>query len=39
LIDITEPIFAAQDKPLKEGIAPSDVVTNEFIDPGIGFGR
>jgi hypothetical protein len=37
LIDITGPIFATQDKPLKDGITPSDVVTNEFIDPDIGF--
>jgi hypothetical protein len=38
LIDITKPIFAAQKKPIKEGLKPSDVVTNEFIDPKIGVG-
>ncbi|MGI5292652.1 nitrate ABC transporter substrate-binding protein [Nonomuraea polychroma] len=38
LIDITEPIFAAQKKPVKDGLKPSDVVTNEFVDPKIGYG-
>jgi hypothetical protein len=33
LIDITKPIFAASDKPVKEGLKPADVVTNEFIAP------
>jgi hypothetical protein len=37
LIDITKPIFAAQKKPVKDGLQPSDVVTNEFIDPKIGY--
>jgi len=37
MIDITKPIFAAQKKPVKEGLKPSDVVTNEFINPKIGF--
>ena len=31
LIDIVEPIFAAQSKPIKDGLKPSDVVTNEFL--------
>jgi hypothetical protein len=38
MIDITGPIFAAQKKPVKEGLKPSDVVTNEFIDREIGLG-
>jgi hypothetical protein len=36
MIDITGPIFAAERKPIKEGLKPEDVVTNEFIDPSIG---
>lgn len=36
MIDITGPIFAAERKPIKEGLTPSDVVTNEFINPAIG---
>jgi hypothetical protein len=36
LIDIVGPIFAAQRKPLKQGLTPNDVVTNEFIDQAIG---
>jgi hypothetical protein len=31
LIDIVEPIFAAQHKPIKDGLRPSDVMTNEFL--------
>lgn len=38
IIDIGEPIFAEQKKPIKDGLAPADVVTNEFLDPGIGHG-
>ncbi|MFG6192644.1 nitrate ABC transporter substrate-binding protein [Nonomuraea sp. JJY05] len=37
LIDITGPIFAEQNKPVKDGLRPSDVVTNDFIDPKIGY--
>jgi hypothetical protein len=33
LIEITKPIFAANDKPIKEGLKPADVATNEFIAP------
>lgn len=29
-------IFAAEKKPIKDGLKPSDVVTKEFIDQGIG---
>jgi hypothetical protein len=36
MIDITGPIFAAERKPIKEGLTPSDVVTNEFINTAIG---
>ncbi|HEY5986476.1 MAG TPA: hypothetical protein VIV12_08880 [Streptosporangiaceae bacterium] len=36
LITITAPIFAAERKPIKDGLKPSDVVTNEFIDTSIG---
>jgi hypothetical protein len=36
MIDITRPIFAAQNKPIKDGLTPAEVVTNEFIDPKIG---
>ncbi|MET7328219.1 nitrate ABC transporter substrate-binding protein [Nonomuraea sp. NPDC005650] len=37
LIDITRPIFAGQNKPVKDGLSPADVVTNDFIDPKIGY--
>jgi hypothetical protein len=37
MIDLTEPIFAAQKKPVRDGLAPGDLVTNEFIDPKIGY--
>ncbi|MFI7223078.1 nitrate ABC transporter substrate-binding protein [Nonomuraea angiospora] len=37
LIDITRPIFAKQNKPVKDGLQPSDVVTNDFVDPKIGY--
>jgi hypothetical protein len=36
MIDITGPIFAAERKPIRDGLKPSDVVTNEFIDQTIG---
>ncbi|MQY10274.1 hypothetical protein SRB5_03810 [Streptomyces sp. RB5] len=37
MIELTEPVFAAQKKPVKPGLKPSDLVTDEFIDPEIGF--
>ncbi|MFC7220196.1 hypothetical protein ACFQLX_18810 [Streptomyces polyrhachis] len=37
MIDLTKPVFAAQKKALKENLAPSDLVTDEFIDPKIGY--
>lgn len=36
IIDITRPIFAAQQKPIRDGLKPTDLYTNEFIDPTIG---
>lgn len=39
IIDIGRPLFEKQDKPLKEGLKPADVVTDEFVDPGIGHSR
>lgn len=35
LIEITKPIFEKQNKPIKEGLTPSDIVTNEFVDSNI----
>jgi hypothetical protein len=36
VMDIVRPIFAGQKKPLKAGLKPEDLVTNEFIDTSIG---
>ena len=36
LIDIARPIFAGQRKPIKPGLTPEQVGTNQFIDPAIG---
>jgi len=36
MINITKPIFASQRKPVKDGLRPDDIVTNEFIDRSIG---
>jgi hypothetical protein len=36
LIDILVPIFKGQKKPVKDGVGPVDVVTNAYVDPGIG---
>jgi hypothetical protein len=36
MIDILTPIFAAQRKPVKEGLQPTDLFTNEFVDQSIG---
>jgi hypothetical protein len=36
MIDILTPIFAAQRKQIKTGLQPSDLYTNEFVDPSIG---
>jgi hypothetical protein len=37
MIEIVGPIFAAEKKPIQEGLKPSGVATNEFIDASIGF--
>jgi hypothetical protein len=36
VIDIVRPIFAAQRQPLRDGLGPADLFTNEFIDTAIG---
>ena len=36
LIDIVTPILAGQRAPIKDGLKPQDLYTNEFIDPSIG---
>jgi hypothetical protein len=36
MISILTPIYAAQRKAIKDGLKPSDLYTNEFINPGIG---
>jgi hypothetical protein len=36
LLSIVGPIFAGQRKPIKAGLTPDQVGTNEFIDPAIG---
>jgi hypothetical protein len=38
LIDIVTPILAGQRAPIKDGLKPQDIYTNEFIDPAIGIG-
>ena len=35
-IDIVGPIYAAQKQPVKAGLKPEDIATNEFINPAIG---
>ena len=36
LIDVVQPLFAAARKPIKAGLRPGDIATNEFIDAAIG---
>ena len=36
LIAITQPIFAGQHKPIKQGLGPVDVATNAYINDSIG---
>lgn len=36
IIEIVTPIFAGQKTPVKAGVTVSDLVTNEFIDTGVG---
>ncbi|MEH3054314.1 MAG: hypothetical protein PGN13_09960 [Patulibacter minatonensis] len=38
IIDLTAPIFEKQNVPVKDGLAPSDIFTNEFIDQSISMG-
>jgi hypothetical protein len=35
VIEIVTPIFTRQRKPVKQGLKPEDIATNEFIDPEI----
>jgi hypothetical protein len=37
LMDQVEPVFTAQGTPPADGLAPQDLVTDEFIDDSIGF--
>lgn len=36
IIEIVTPIFAGQRTPVKDGLKPADMVTNEFIDQSVG---
>jgi len=36
MIEILGPVFASQNKPIKDGLTPEQLVTNEFVDPSIG---
>lgn len=36
VLDIVGPIYAEQGTPLRQGLSPQDLVTNEFVDPSIG---
>jgi hypothetical protein len=36
MVDILTPIFAAQRKPVKSGLKPEDLFTNEYIDQSVG---
>jgi hypothetical protein len=36
IMDIVGPIFAGQKKPMKAGLKPTDLATNEFLDMSIG---
>jgi hypothetical protein len=36
IIDILRPLLAAEKRPIKAGLRPGDIATNEFIDPRIG---
>ncbi|MEO3848676.1 hypothetical protein ABGB09_13665 [Streptomyces sp. B8F3] len=38
LIDVAGPVFESQKKPIKDGLTPEDLVTNEFIDTSITLG-
>jgi hypothetical protein len=36
MIEVLGPVFVAQNKPIKEGLTPEQLVTNEFVDPAVG---
>ena len=36
IIDIVGPAVNSSGKPIKDGLKPSDLITNEFIDTSIG---
>ena len=36
MIDILAPIFAGQNKPVRTGLTPDGLATNQYIDPAIG---
>jgi hypothetical protein len=36
LLKIDVPIFKSQRKPLKPDLVPTDIATNEFLDPALG---
>ena len=36
MIDILTPIFAGQHKPMRPGLGPADLATNDYLDPSIG---
>jgi hypothetical protein len=37
IIDITTPLFTDLGTPPADGLTPDDIVTNQFVDPAIGF--
>ncbi len=39
VIDIVVPIFAGRRQPVKPGLRPEDLATNQFIDPTVGLTR
>jgi hypothetical protein len=36
MIEILGPVFAGQNKPIKDGLTPEQLITNEFVNPSIG---
>lgn len=36
IINILRPLLAAEKRPIRQGLRPGDIATNEFIDPRIG---
>ena len=35
MIEILTPVFAAQNAPVRPGLTPADLFSNEFVDPTI----